>query len=304
MTTVTGQRCVLFRTLSATALVLALLAGGLVAQEVDDTQRADDVGRADAADEVGRAVQTPREDKADQTDQPDDASAAAEPNIDRLLRRYDDLFDSTGTRARVEISIVTPKKTRTLELRLWGKGDDNALIVIDAPARDAGTATLKVGKNLWNYLPKISRTIRVPPSMMMGSWMGSDLTNDDIVRDASYEEDYESEFKGISEDPPGWKVTLTALPDAVGLWNRVDMVFSFEDEIPILAQFYDRKDRLARTMRLEEIEEMGGRRLPTLMTIIPEREEGRRTELRYLDAEFDVELDDATFSLANLERGH
>ena len=233
-----------------------------------------------------------------------EASDIDAPDVDRLLRHYDDLYDSSGTIARVEISIVTPKKTRTLGLRLWGKGDDKALIVIDAPPRDAGTATLKVGKNLWNYLPKIARTIRVPPSMMMGSWMGSDLTNDDIVRDSSYEDDYESEVVGRSEDPPGWKVRMSARPDAVGLWNTVEMVFSYDDWLPVMARFFDRKDRLSRTMRFEDVKVLGGRRIPTLISIVPEREEGRRTEFRYLDAEFDVELSDDMFSLSHLERTH
>ncbi len=232
------------------------------------------------------------------------ASDADAPDVDRLLRSYDDLYDSSGTIARVEISIITPKKTRTLRLRLWGKGEDKALIVIDAPPRDAGTATLKVDRNLWNYLPKISRTIRVPPSMMMGSWMGSDLTNDDLVRDSSYEDDYESEVVGRSEDPPGWKVRMKARPDAVGLWNSVEMVFAYDDWLPVMAQFFDRKDRLSRTMRFEDVKVLGGRRIPTLISIVPEREEGRRTEFRYLDVEFDVELSDDMFSLSRLERTH
>lgn len=225
------------------------------------------------------------------------------PDADSLLRSYDDLYNSSGTSARVEISIVTSKKTRTLALRFWAKGEDKALMVVDAPPRDAGTATLKVDKNLWNYLPKISRTIRVPASMMMGSWMGSDLTNDDIVRDSSYEDDYESEVVGRTEDPPGWKVRMTARPDAVGLWNSVEMVFA-DDGMPVSAQFFDRKDRLSRTMRFGEVKVMGGRRVPTLITIVPEREEGRMTEFRYLDVEFNVELSDDAFSLSRLERTH
>ncbi|MFH1689953.1 MAG: outer membrane lipoprotein-sorting protein [Candidatus Eisenbacteria bacterium] len=226
------------------------------------------------------------------------------PDADSLLRSYDDLYNSSGTTARVEISIVTPKKTRTLELRFWAKGEDKALMVVDAPPRDAGTATLKVDRNLWNYLPKISRTIRVPASMMMGSWMGSDLTNDDIVRDSSFEDDYESEVVGRTDDPPGWKVRMKARPEAVGLWNSVEMVFADDGGLPVMAQFFDRKDRLSRTMRFGEVKVLGGRRVPTLITIVPEREEGRRTEFRYLDVEFDVELSDDTFSLSSLERMH
>ncbi len=226
------------------------------------------------------------------------------PDASQLLRGMDELFESTGTTARVEITIITPKKTRTMRMRFWSKGDDHALMVVDAPPRDAGTATLRVDLNLWNYLPKISRTIRVPPSMMMGSWMGSDLTNDDIVQDSSLEDDYNSTVVGRSEDPPGWLVRLDAKPDMVGLWNRVDIVFDYETGLPLMSQSYDRKDRLSRTMVFEDVQVMGGRSVPTVMRITPEREEGRSTEFRYLGVEFDVDLSDDTFSLARLERAH
>jgi len=257
-----------------------------------------------AATVIGRETTERRVATAVYPEATESASIEGAPDVDDILRSYDDLYNSTGTKASVEITIVTPKKTRNLELRFWARGEDKALMVVDAPPRDAGTATLKVDKNLWNYLPKISRTIRVPPSMMMGSWMGSDLTNDDIVRDSSYEDDYDSEVVGRTDDPPGWKLRMTARPEAVGLWNSVEMVFADDAWLPVMAQFYDRKDRLSRTMTFGVVKVMNGRRVPTLITIIPEREEGRRTELRYLDVEFDVELSDDTFSLSRLERTH
>lgn len=221
-------------------------------------------------------------------------------DVKALLRQFDELYESTGTRAQMEITIVKSGKTRTMKLTTWGKGADHSLIVIDAPVRDAGTATLKVEKNLWNYLPKISRTIRVPPSMMMGSWMGSDLTNDDLVRRTSYEEDYDAQL--LEETAETWKVRVDAKPDVIGLWNRVDMIFSKKDRMPLQAQFYDRKDRLSRTMRFEDIKTITGRRIPMHITIIPEREEGRSTEVIYHHVEFNVQLDDNLFSLSRLER--
>lgn len=224
------------------------------------------------------------------------------PDVTRLLRRFDEMYESSGTMARIEIEIVTPKKTRTMKMRVWSKGENRALIVIDAPARDAGTATLRVDRNLWNYLPKISRTIRVPPSMMMGSWMGTDFTNDDLVRESSYEEDYAAELAGRSEDPPGWRVRLLAKPDVPGLWNSVELVFDDEHELPVQVRYYDRKDRLARTMLLDDIRQMDGRWVAMRMRAIPEDEEGEYTEMRYTAIEFDADVDDRLFSLSELER--
>ena len=224
------------------------------------------------------------------------------PDAKTLLERFDKMYASTGTAARIEIEITRPNKTRTMRMRTWSQGEENALIVIDAPARDAGTATLKVGRNLWNYLPKISRTIRVPPALMLGSWMGSDLTNDDLVRESSYTEDYEAELVGPSEDPPGWLVAIKARPGVPGLWEKVEIVFSQEEQLPLLGRYYDRKGRHGRTMRMEGIEKVGDRHIATKIIVEPERERGKRTVLTYLHVEFDVELDDGLFSLQQLER--
>ncbi len=224
------------------------------------------------------------------------------PDVDSLLRRFDEMYESSGTMAVVEIEITRPGKTRSLRMRSWSKGADKALIVIDAPSRDAGTATLKVERNLWNYLPKISRTIRVPASLMMGSWMGSDLTNDDLVRESSYGEDYEAALIGPSEDPPGWIVDLKARPEIPGLWERVEIVFSRDQLVPVRSRYFDRKGRLARTMHLDEIKTIGDKLVATRIMVEPEREPGKRTVLRYLEVNFDVELDENLFSLAQLER--
>ena len=219
-----------------------------------------------------------------------------------LLEHFDELYRSTGTAARIEIKIERRNKVRTMRMRSWSQGEDKALVLIDAPARDAGTATLRIGSNLWNYLPKISRTIRVPPALMMGAWMGSDLTNDDLVRESSYAHDYAVEGVGPSEEPPGWQVDLAAKPEVPGLWERVEVVFSPVEHLPLLVRYYDRKGRLSRTMQLGEIKKIGDRLIPTQIAISPAREEGRRTVLTYLHVEFDVELDERLFSLAELER--
>ena len=229
------------------------------------------------------------------------------PTAQALLEQFDELYRSTGTAARIEIKVERPKRVRTMQMRSWSQGEDKALVVIDAPARDAGTATLRVGSNLWNYLPKISRTIRVPPALMMGAWMGSDLTNDDLVRESSYAHDYEITGVGPSEEPPGWQVNTEAKPGVPGLWERVEVVFASpmpatDSPLPVLVRYYDRKGRLSRTMQLDKIKKMGDRLIPTRIVISPEREEGRRTVLTYLHVEFDVELDESLFSLAQLER--
>ncbi|MBN2309857.1 MAG: outer membrane lipoprotein-sorting protein, partial [Candidatus Hydrogenedentes bacterium] len=147
-------------------------------------------------------------------------------DIDAVVKHFEDLYRSTSSISRATLTVTKPRQTRTLTMKAWTKGEDKALIVIEAPAREKGTATLKVDDNLWNYLPRIKRTIRIPPSMMLASWMGSDFTNDDLVKESSYREDYTYHLVGPSESPEGWLIQFDAKPDVVGLWERFELVIS------------------------------------------------------------------------------
>jgi len=223
-------------------------------------------------------------------------------DLDAVVEHFENMYRSTSSVSEAELIITKPRRTRKLGMKLWTKGEQKALIIIQSPAREKGTASLKVGKNLWNYLPRIKRTIRIPPSMMLASWMGSDFTNDDVVRESSFRDDYTYELTGPSDDPPGWLVTFEAKPDTVGLWKRFELIVSRDGRIPIQARYYDRRDRLARTLYWDDVREFEGRRVPTHMTLIPEDEEGNKTEMVYFDIDFDVEVPDSTFSLSRLER--
>jgi hypothetical protein len=223
------------------------------------------------------------------------------PDADAILRHLDDLYRSRSSVARIEIRILGRRSHRTLKLKAWSRGEEEVLVVIEEPAREAGTATLRVGGNLWNYLPRIARTIRIPPAMMLGSWMGTDFTNDDLVKESSLHEDFVSRVERRSEDPKGFWLSLDVKPDAVGRWARIEILVS-DDWLPVEERHFDRKGRLARTLRFDEVKVLGGRRLPTRLVLSPEDAEGQSTELRYLDIEFDVPIADDTFSLSRLER--
>ena len=229
------------------------------------------------------------------------ARAAEPPDVDTLLARLDDLYRSKSSAARLEITAVSSRSTRSMRVKAWTRGEQEALILIEAPPRDAGTATLRVGENLWNYLPRISRTIRVPPSMMLGSWMGTDFTNDDLVKESSLRKDFTARVDRRTDSPPGWWLTLEVKPGIVGRWARIDLLVS-DALLPVEERHFDRKGRLARVMRFDEVRPLGGRTLPTHMVLTPTDQEGQRTELRYLELQFDVPVGDETFSLSRLEQ--
>lgn len=223
-------------------------------------------------------------------------------DLEGAIRYFENLYRSGSSIGEMEMTVTRPRRTQTMRMKAWTEGEDKSLIIVQAPPRDAGTATLKVDNNLWNYMPRIKRTVRIPPSMMLASWMGSDFTNDDLVRESSIIDDYEYKVVGPAESPKGWLIRCVAKQGVVGLWNRLDLIVSEDGTIPLQAMYYDRKDRLARTLYWSDVKVLGGRRLPAVMKLVPEGEEGNETVMHYLDISFDVTLPSDIFSLSRLEQ--
>lgn len=226
-------------------------------------------------------------------------------DLEGAIRYFENLYRSNSSTGELEMTVTRPRRTQTMRMKVWTEGEDKSLIIVEAPPREAGTATLKVDNNLWNYMPRIKRTVRIPPSMMLASWMGSDFTNDDLVKESSIIDDYDYKAVGPSEAPKGWLIRCIAKPGVVGLWNRIDLIVSEDGTLPVQATYYDRKDRLARTLYWSDVKVIGGRRLPAIMKLVPEGgegEEGNETVMHYLDISFDVTLPPDIFSLSRLEQ--
>lgn len=222
-------------------------------------------------------------------------------DVEAAVKYFEDLYRSTSSIAEVRMRVTKPRAQRTMEMKIWTLGQEKVLILLQSPAREKGTATLKVGTHLWNYLPKIKRTIRIPPSMMLASWMGSDFTNDDLVREASFSEDYTYTLVGRAQEPQGWLIRFEAKPELVGLWNRIDLILSNDGTQPLKADHYDRRNRLARTIVWTDIRKFGEKLIPATMTLVPKDKRGYRTEMTYTAIDFDVEVPEHFFSLSHLE---
>jgi len=221
-----------------------------------------------------------------------------------IIDRVDRILRGDSSRGVATMSISTERWQRTKTMEIWSEGTDKALIRVLKPRKEAGLATLKVGSDIWNYLPKVARTIRIPSSMMMASWMGSHFSNDDLVKETRLIRDYEIEvsFEGERDGVRVWEFELRPQPEAPVVWGRIDYQIRIDDLMPVWAKYYGEDGELKRTMRFSEFQEMGGRLVPAKMTLTPENKPGEFTEVVYSELEFDLELSESTFSLASLRR--
>ncbi len=223
-----------------------------------------------------------------------------------IVRRADEKIRGQTSYIEMTMTIVRPDWSRETSLKSWSKGTEQALIVISAPARDKGNAFLKIKNDLWNWIPAIERTVKIPPSMMMQSWMGSDFTNDDLVKESSIVHDYTHTIIGRETiaERDCHKIELLPLPDAPVVWGKIFLWITSEDDLEMKAEYYDEDEFLMQTMNLSDIKELGGRVIPTILEMIPadEEKEGHKTVLLYSYAEFDKEIEDSFFSKQNMKR--
>lgn len=233
------------------------------------------------------------------------AAVAEEPlSARQILDRVDDLFRGTASHGTMTMTITTAHWTRTLSLEFWSRGTDEFLVRILAPIKEEGTGTLRVGNDLWNYLPKVKRVIKLPSSMLSAAWMGSHFTNNDLVKQSRMAEDYtfEQSFAGVRDGEEVIEITCLPKPDAAVVWGKVVVRVRCRDYMPLAIPYYDEKMQLARTMTFTDFKTLGGRVLPSTMTVVPADKSSESTVVSYQSIEFDANLDDAIFSLRNLQR--
>ena len=221
-----------------------------------------------------------------------------------ILERVDDLWRGESSFAEMTMEVKTENYERSMKLKAWSLGKDRSLMVISYPPKDRGVATLKVDQDIWNYLPRVNRTIRVPTSMMMANWMGSHFTNDDLVKESRMSEDYESEvtFEGSREGVNIYELTLVPKPDAPVVWGRIEFTVVQETLIPLHGLYYDEEGLLMRTMEFSDVKTMGGREVPAVMTLIPEDKPEERTVITYDSLDLELSLKEEFFSRSNIAR--
>lgn len=221
------------------------------------------------------------------------------PSATELLERMDTLYQQDSAHAIMTMTVVTPDYQRTMRLESWSLGLDYALVKVLEPVRERGVATLQRDTEMWNFLPKINKVVKVPPSMMMGSWMGSDFTNDDLMRDTSWSEEYDV---SLSETADTYELQLTPFENTVTVWGGMTLSIDKASLLPLEQRYFDEDGEQMRVMTFANVTDFNGIALPATMTLTPLNKDGQYTEVEYQQLDFNVDLDDGFFTLQNLRR--
>lgn len=221
-----------------------------------------------------------------------------------IIEKVEQIMRGDSAHCIMEMTIVNPRWTRTLRMESWESGRKRTLVRILSPKKEEGIGSLKIDFQMWNYLPRVERVIKIPPSMMMSSWMGSDFTNDDLVKESSIVEDYTHELTAIVDlaGAEAYRVEAMPKPDAPVVWGKLVFFVRVGDFVPLRQEYFSESGELVRRLAFSGIRKVGSRLLPTRWEMVPLNKEGKKTVVKLVDIEFDIPLEDDIFTLRNLKK--
>lgn len=225
-------------------------------------------------------------------------------DINDIFKISEGKLKGETTQGSYSMTVTTPEYTRSLDIEIFSKGSDKSLVIIKSPPRDAGNKFLKIGKEFFTYLNATGTIMKLPPSMMLQSWNGSDLTNEELIRESSLTEDYN--LKLIREENIGselcLKIELTPKPTASTVWGRIYYWISKKENNPAYIQFYDEKSELIRTIKFSDVRKIDDRIIPSRWLIKNEKKKGYHTEFIYHNVMFNKPIPDDVFSLTKSKK--
>lgn len=222
-------------------------------------------------------------------------------NANALVEASFDYVRGRASVSRVQMTIHRPEWERVMTIEAWTRGQEDSLFRIISPPKDHGNGTLKKSREMWIFNPKVNRVIKLPPSMMSQSWMGSDFSNNDLAKSDSLVKDYDHTLIG-TETHDGKKVYLIESmpkPEAPVVWGMQRLKIR-EDHIFLSQAFYDEDLKLVKALTTLEIKMLGGRLFPKVWRIQKADAEGEYTELLYEELTFKEDLPEDLFTLSNL----
>ena len=220
-----------------------------------------------------------------------------------ILNNVDDIYRSNASHGILTLSVKTSNWQRSLTLEQWSKGNDMHLLKVLKPKKEKDLATLRVDNNVWNYMPKVKRVVKIPSSMMSSSWMGSHFTNDDLVKQSRMVIDYDFSitYEGLRDGVDIVEIACIPKKNAAVVWGKVEVIVYRNDFIPLSIVYYDEDLKLSRTLKFSNIQVLGGKKIPLQMKMTPIDEPGESTAILWEKIEFDLAIKDDFFSLRKLQ---
>jgi outer membrane lipoprotein-sorting protein len=220
-----------------------------------------------------------------------------------IVTKADEKMQGVTSEIEMVMTIVRPSWERTVSFKSWSKGRDYAMTLITSPPKESGQTFLKLKQEMWNWNPVISRMIKLPPSMMSQGWMGSDYTNDDILKESSIVLDYRHVIEG-AEFVSGYdcyKIRLDPVGEAAVVWEKIILWITKDDYMELKAEYYDEYGDLVKTHLLNDVKFMYDRMIPTHFEIIPADKKNQKTIVEIKMAKFDIPIRDSFFSQQNMK---
>lgn len=224
-------------------------------------------------------------------------------NALEIITKSDDKLKGKSARIETTITIVRPSYTREMTMVSWSLGRDYSMTYLISPKRDAGSTFLNRQKEVWSYTPSIERIIKLPPSMMTQNWMGTDFTNDDLVKQSSMITDYNHKWIG-KETIEGYschKIEMIPKEDAAVVWGKVIIWIDEKEYMQMKVEFYDEDGYLINTLLGKKPKEFDGKMLPSVMEMIPADKPGNKTIMTQNSMKFDIVIDESFFTTRKMK---
>ncbi|MCD4782452.1 MAG: outer membrane lipoprotein-sorting protein [Candidatus Eremiobacteraeota bacterium] len=222
----------------------------------------------------------------------------------QVVKKMDKLMRGKTSQSDSDMTVINPNWKRTISMKSWSKGTDYFFIHITAPARESGTTFLKKNKLMYQWVPSAEMRIKITPSMMLQAWMGSDFTNDDLVKESSMVKDYTHKFLG-KEKVDGvecYKIECLPKPAAPVVWGKLILWIREKNFVPARTNYYDEKGNHIKSLSFTNVKKVNDRMFPMTMTMIPLNKKGHKTIVNYNSIKFNVKLSPSVFTFKNLEK--
>lgn len=220
-----------------------------------------------------------------------------------IVQKADEKMRGNTSQVELTIKTIRPSWTRSMDVKAWMKGGEYSMILIQSPAKEKGIVFLKRKKEVWNWIPALERTIKLPPSMMNQSWMGTDFTNDDLVKESSVVIDYNHSITGDTTiaERNCYVIEMIPKPEAAVVWGKLVVCIDKKDFLELHTRFYDEEGMLLNIMNAYDVKTMDGRLIPTRYEMIPMDKKNQKTEMIYRSVKYDRPIENGFFTAEKMK---